>query len=125
MLLLGAVLVGVSAGAVQLGMGWYDKDDGSVSDGLKVVPYYIGVHSERDAWRHLRTLVEAKEEHAKGFGIPYGGAMIYHADMSMEAVRYPVAEFEKSVKENGRVTGNLLLPAALAHNAPDAAGNRG
>jgi hypothetical protein len=58
----------------------------------------------------LRTLVQSKEEYAKGFGIPFGGAMIYHADMSMEAVRYPVAEFEKSVKQNGSVTGNLLLP---------------
>lgn len=112
----GAVLVGVSAGAMQLGMGWYSKDDRGVSEGLKLVPYYIGVHSERDDWLHLRTLVEGREEYAKGFGIPFGGAMICHADMSMEAVRYPVAEFERSITENGRVKGNLLMPAALASN---------
>lgn len=106
----GAVVVGVSAGAVQLGMGWYGRHHGHVSDGLKLVPYYIGVHGERDDWVPLRTLVQSREEYAKGFGIPFGGAMIYHADMSMEAVRYPVAEFEKSVKQNGSVTGNLLLP---------------
>jgi peptidase E len=118
----GAVIVGVSAGAVQLGMGWNGKDHGHVVGGLKLVPYYIGVHDERDDWLRLRTLVEAREEYAKGFGIPAGGAMIYHADMSMEAVRYPIAEFERSVKESGRVRGNLLLPVAPARTVKDAPG---
>jgi peptidase E len=110
----GAVLVGVSAGAMQLGMGWYGKDDRAVSDGLKLVPYYIGVHGERDDWLQLRTLVEGREEYAKGFGIPSGGAMILHADLSMEAVRYPVTEFERSITAKGKVKGNLLMPAAPA-----------
>jgi peptidase E len=112
----GAVVVGVSAGAVQLGMGWRGKSAGRDSGGLKLVPYYIGVHGERDDWLALRTLVESREDYAKGFGIPSGGAMIYHADMSMEAVRYPVAEFEKSVQKNGRLMGNLLLPAGDAQH---------
>jgi peptidase E len=120
----GAVLAGVSAGAMQLGLGWGGKEDGSVSDGLKLVPYYIDVHRERDDWHHLRTLVEAREEYAKGFGIPSGGAMILHADMSMEAVRHPIAEFEKSVNEYG-TAGNLLLPAAPACNTTNTPGNRG
>lgn len=115
----GAVVVGVSAGAVQLGMGWNGKD-GGVTAGLKLVPYYIGVHGERDDWSGLRQLVAAKEEYAKGFGVPFGGAMIYHADMSIEAVRHPVAEFEKSVKDSGRVTGNLLLPGTPPCSATDA-----
>ena len=121
----GAVLVGVSAGAVQLGMGWFTRDHQRVSDGLKLVPYYIGVQRERDDWQGLRSLVETREEYAKGFGIPFGGAMIYHADMSMQAVRYPVAEFEKSVRENGAVKGNLLLPAAPACNTTNTPLNRG
>jgi cyanophycinase len=112
----GAVVVGVSAGAMQLGMGWNGKDCGLVSDGLKLVPHYIAVHDEREEWRKLRSLVESREEYAKGFGIPFGGAMIYHPDMSMQAVRHPVAEFEKSAKESGMVTGNLLLPLMPAHN---------
>lgn len=116
----GAVIIGVSAGAVQLGMGWFGKEDGGVSDGLKLVPYYIDAHSERDDWAELRKLVAVREEYAKGFGIPTGGAMIYHPDMSIEAVGHPVAELEKSVKENGRVTGNLLLPGAAARTAADA-----
>jgi peptidase E len=120
----GAVLVGVSAGAQQLGMGWKSAGNGGVSDGMMLVPYYVGVHGERDDWFHLRTLVETKEEYAKGFGIPSGGAMVFHADMSMEAVRFPVAEFEKSVNESA-VKGNLLLPAAPACNWSTTPGNRG
>ncbi len=121
----GAVLIGVSAGAMQLGLGWYSPDARNVSEGLKLVPYYIGVHSERDDWSHLRKLVERREEYAKGFGIPFGGAMIFHADMSMEAVRHPVAEFERSNTEKGRVKGNLLLPAATMRETPDSPGTRG
>lgn len=117
----GAVIVGVSAGAVQMGMGWHGKE-GGVAEGLKLVPYYIDAHSERDDWSRLRKLVAAREEYAKGFGIPFGGAMIYHADRSIEAVRYPVAEFEKPVRENGKVMGNLLLPGALAGTATDTLG---
>jgi cyanophycinase len=112
----GAVLVGVSAGAMQLGMGWHDNGAEGMGSGLKLVPYYVDVHDERDDWAHLRTLVQSREEYAKGFGIPSGGAMIYHADMSVEAVRFPVAEFERTVKEKNdrQVTANLLLPVNKA-----------
>lgn len=111
----GATIIGVSAGSVQLGMGWYGKDGESVVSGLSLVPYYIDVHGEPDDWAGLRKLVAAREEYAKGFGIPLGGAMIYHADASMEAVRLPVSEFEKSARENGRLVGNLLLPVPRSH----------
>lgn len=108
----GAVLVGVSAGAMQLGMGWSGAGNASVAEGLKLVPYYIDVHSEQDDWSRLRKLIAAREEYAKGFGIPVGGAMIYHPDVSVEAVRLPVVELERSARDNGPVTGNLLLPVA-------------
>jgi peptidase E len=115
----GAVLVGVSAGAMQLSMGWQGKNDGDIAGGLTLVPYYIDVHDERDDWARLRQLVEAKEGYAKAFGIPTGGAMIYHADLSIEAVRHPLAEFEKSVEDDGRLKRNLLLPATPPRTASD------
>jgi len=43
----------------------------------------------------------------------------------MNAERNPVVEFEKSVKDNRRVTGNLLLPVAPARNPADPPANRG
>lgn len=119
----GAVLVGVSAGAVQLGMGWWHgEEDRGVSVGLKLVPHYIDAHDEQDGWAQLSRLVEVREEFVKGFGIPMGGAMIYHADTSIEAVRFPLAEFGKPVQENGKLTRSLLLPESLAHKATDAPG---
>jgi len=111
----GAVLVGVSAGAMQLGMGWSGRDPGRISEGLKLVPYYIDVHGEPDDWLRLRTVVEAREEYAKGYGIRTGGALIYHADMSLEAVRHPVAELQRPVKGSGKVSGGLLLPVEPGH----------
>lgn len=108
----GAVVVGVSAGAMHLGLGWHGAEQGRFSQGLQLFPHYIGVHSERADWQELRKLVETRGEHARGYGIPTGGTLIYHADLSLEAVRYPVAEFTRSVKENGEVTGSLLLPAS-------------
>lgn len=113
----GAVLVGVSAGAMQLGMGWLKRDSPGTSVGLKLVPSYVDVHGERNDWRHLRQLIEAQEEYAKGFGIPLGGGLIFHADMSIEAMHRPVSEFEKSPDENSRMKSNLLLPAAHARSS--------
>lgn len=113
-----AVVIGVSAGAVHLGKGWFDVSRGDVSNGLKLVPYYIDVHREEDDWAELRGLVERKEEYARGFGIPSGGALICHTDMSLEAVRSPVIEFEKSEKQNKKVIANLLLPSREACGRP-------
>jgi len=111
----GAVVAGVSAGAVHLGMGWYTSDHRRFSPGLKLFPYYAGVHGERADWLELRRLVETGEEPApgrtcRGYGIPSGGALIYHADRSLEAVRYPVTEFSRSVNGNGEVQSGLLVP---------------
>lgn len=121
----GAVLMGVSAGAMQLGMGWRSEHTGRVSDGLRLVPYYIDVHGERDDWPQLRTLVHAREDFARGLGIPLGGAMIFHPDMSMEAIRHPVTEFERSAAGTGRMRGNLVLPAPPLLGSSNANGSRG
>lgn len=110
----GAVVMGVSAGAMQLGMGWRGAGDAGFCEGLQLVPYYIGAHGEREDWRELRALVNGREEYAKGFGISTGGALIFHPDLSMEAVRHPVAEFERAGGGGGGVKGNLLLPATRA-----------
>jgi cyanophycinase-like exopeptidase len=112
----GAVVMGVSAGAMQLGLGWHDGGTGGMPDGLKLIPYYVDVHDEREDWSRLRRLVESREEYAKGFGIPSGGAMIYHADLSIEAVRFAVVEIEKTVKEkkDRGVAMNLLCPVKKA-----------
>lgn len=105
-----AVIVGVSAGSVQLGMGWIDSACGGVSTGIGLVPYYIDVHNEKDDWIDLRRLVDNQGKVSRGFGIPSAGALICHADMSLEAVGSPVTEFEMSEEQSMKVMENLLLP---------------
>ncbi len=93
----GAVLIGVSAGAIQLGSrGWLDDeggyDEGRVFTTFQLVPFVIDVH-EGEQWDRLHDTVRNGEEHCRGFGIPSGGGAIFHPDWSMEAIRHPLAEF--------------------------------
>lgn len=86
----GALLIGVSAGAVQLGLkGW--SEDGATFDTLRLVPFVVDAHDE-PGWAHLLRVVPKAGEHARGFGIPTGGGALYHPDYSVEPVRHPLVE---------------------------------
>jgi hypothetical protein len=93
----GAILVGVSAGAVQLGLkGWSEApsaDNPEIFDTLRLVPFVIDVHDE-GSWTGLLRAVPRAGEHARGFGIPTGGGALYHPDYSLEPVRHPLTEVE-------------------------------
>jgi cyanophycinase len=108
----GAVLIGISAGAVQLGLFGLVQEEGSLNkliDTFKLVPFIIGAHEERQEWKRLREAIELLDGSAKGIGIPTGGGLIYYADQSMEAIRYPLNEF--SMRE-GLISSSLLLPTS-------------
>ena len=90
----GAALVGVSAGAMQLGLGAPDADagpDGMVPT-LGLVPHLIDVHAEVDEWRALRSHVRRSRWGANGWGIPTGGAVIVRSDGSAEIFGAPILE---------------------------------
>lgn len=106
----GAVLLGVSAGAVQLGLKGWD-DDGTLFDTFRVVPFVIDAHDEPQ-WTRLSSVVPRAGEHIRGFGIPSGGGVIYHPDYSMEPVRHPMVEV--SVNEEGQVRQALVFPGETA-----------
>jgi peptidase E len=95
----GALLIGLSAGAVQLGSrGWMETGNGpgeyKVFTTFQLVPFVIDVHDEEEGqWERLHNTVADGEEHCRGFGIPTGGGAIFHSDWSMEAIRHPLAEF--------------------------------
>ncbi|PON12077.1 peptidase [Candidatus Entotheonella serta] len=79
----GALCVGVSAGAVQLGLqGWREKSDGAdcVFDTFQVVPRIIDVHDEAGDWRRLRARLRAHQGQVRGLGIPFGGVVVYYPD---------------------------------------------
>ena len=83
----GALLMGVSAGAIQLGAAARPGKQTRLS----LVPYVIDVHDEPE-WQRLSASIEQLEGTRVGLGIPTGGAAIIHPDFSMETVRKPVTE---------------------------------
>ena len=104
----GAVLVGISAGAVQLGRyGIVETPESPVPellDMFNLVPMVIDTHDERAEWGRLsRTII--LQGAATGLGIPSGGGVIVHADATIEPLRRPAHEFRF---EGGRVTQSLL-----------------
>lgn len=104
----GAILIGISAGAVQLGLkGW---DDDGPFDALRLVPFVVDAHGE-PAWPDLHRVLPKAGEHARGFGIPSGGGALYHPDYSVEPVRHPLTEVE--ITENG-LRQALLIPGQSA-----------
>jgi len=89
----GAVLIGVSAGAVQLGLkGWNDDE---IFDTFSLVPFVVDVHDE-PSWSGLLRAVPKAGELARGFGIPSGGGALYHPDYSLEPVRHTLTEVENT-----------------------------
>lgn len=106
----GAVLVGVSAGAVQLGMaGWPEGRTAQLFATWGLVPYLVGAHAEDDDWAELRAAVLAHDGQAVGFGIPRGGGLAYHPDGTVEPLRHPLVEVRAA---DGRVTTAMVLPSS-------------
>jgi peptidase E len=102
----GAVLVGLSAGAIQLGLQ-AAAEDGTPVDSFRLVPFVVDVHDE-PTWAHLPQRVRRGGEHARGYGIPTGGGALYHSDYSLEPVRHPVTEIE--IDAEGEARSSLVLP---------------
>jgi peptidase E len=108
----GAILIGVSAGAVQLGQyAIVERSSGTTEllDMLKLFPHIVSAHDEKSDWESLSKVVQMLDGAASGIGIPSGGGLIYHADNSIEAVRRSLYTF--SMKD-GLLTRDVLLPAA-------------
>lgn len=108
----GASLIGVSAGAIHLSMGFLaiEAEPESFQQAMKMCPYYISAHDEGASWLGLKNLLEHRETYAKGYGIPFGGGMLYHPDNSVEPVRMPITEFSYTADDESRLLSNVLLP---------------
>jgi cyanophycinase len=106
----GAVVMGISAGAVQLGL--YGLIERGVSPaGLMgtfgLVPFVIDAHDEGRKWEQLRGTIRFLDGPTKGIGIPAGGGLIYYPDRRVEAIRHPLLELSA---EGGEISDTLLLP---------------
>lgn len=104
----GAVLVGVSAGAVQLGLGALLETSTMKKLSLfQFAPFYVDAHDAGSEWWNLKALVNLAGDGARGIGIPAGGGMIYSPDGTLEPIRKGLPEFSR---EGGRILEKLLLP---------------
>jgi cyanophycinase len=111
----GAVLIGVSAGAIQLGryaaIATPESNGTQLLDMFNFVPLVVDVHDEPREWTTLSSTIHLLEGAAVGLGIPSGGGVIVHPDATIEPVRHPAHEF---VYDGARVTHTLLCPPAPA-----------
>jgi len=87
----GASLIGVSAGAVQLGLCCLAAD-GSLIETFGLVPFIIGAHEEFDNWKTPKELLQLSGGGKPAIGLPAGGGAIYHPDHTLEPLRYPLLE---------------------------------
>lgn len=109
----GAVLLGISAGAMQLGLrGWSERGSAAAASfaTLGLAPYVVSAHDE-PGWSSLRDVLRADDQQRQGLGIRTGGGAICYPDGRLEAVRQPLDLFRAS-------------PAGLQHRtiAPPALG---
>lgn len=107
----GALLCGVSAGAIQLGWAAYRRASGAtlkLAAAFRFVPCVIDVHDEEGNWATLKEVLEKAEPRVRGIGIPAGGGLVFHSDDdSIEPIRRPVHECTLS---DGTFEDRLLLP---------------
>jgi len=106
----GAILMGVSAGAVQLGLGCLSNAaQPKPLDMFRFAPFYVGAHDEGNDWFDLRALVNLAQSDARAIGLPAGGGAVYYADGTLEPLRKPLIEI---LKEDSQITENILAPPA-------------
>jgi cyanophycinase len=114
----GAALVGISAGAIQLGryavLNESDSTALELLDVFNLAPAMIDVHDERDDWGKLSSTVRLLEGATVGIGIPTGGGIVVHPDGAVEALRHVAHEISW---DGTRLVRSLLVPLENAKGA--------
>lgn len=109
----GAVLVGISAGAAQLGRYGIAETPESlgaeVFDVFNLVPMVIDAHDEQNEWARLQRTMQSLNAEVTGLGIPSGGGVVVHPDTTIEALRHPAHTFVF----DGTTVTHALLPAEV------------
>jgi hypothetical protein len=101
----GAVLIGISAGAMQLGLRAWTGGGEAPFETLRLAPVVVDVHDE-PAWTALTHVVTTLGGAGRGLGIPTGGGAVVHPDLTVEPVRRALVEISV---EDGVVRRALLL----------------
>lgn len=110
----GAVLIGVSAGAIQLGTHAAIKNDSSTSSLIEtfgLVRLIIDVHDEQEEWKTLSSTIHLLEGAAVGVGIRRGGGLMVHPDGVIEPIREILDEF---TFREGKLRHAVIMPDLVA-----------
>ncbi len=115
----GALLIGLSAGAVQLGLSGIretpartngseagSQEESTLFDTFKLIPLLIDAHQEPD-WDRLSQALPKLGDLIQGLGIPSGGGAFVHPDMTVEPIRRPMVELSM---KNDEVRQSLIFP---------------
>ena len=121
----GATLIGVSAGAVQLGShGVRERArSGELFETFGLCPFLVIAHGEEQTWSAVAHAARVLDVPTQAIDVPFGGGVIYRADGSLEAMRRPAQEF---LLERGVITRRSRLPppptdpASRSPSAPSA-----
>lgn len=106
----GAILIGISAGAQQLGLCGNLEGGPSGTELLstfQLVPFVIDAHDEGRGWGRLQRAVRLLSGSVRGIGIPAGGGLVYYPEQRVEAVRRPLHEFST---DGGGIKEALIFP---------------
>ena len=106
----GALIIGVSAGAVQCGSHAAvsrPRRTTSLIETFGFAAYIVDAHDEKNEWVTLATTVHLLEGGAEGLGIPAGGALAVHPDGTLEPIRRAVDQY---TYRDGRVRHTVLVP---------------
>ncbi len=105
----GTTLIGVSAGAIQL--GWQclleNGTQKEILDTLRIAPFLVDTGHSLLEWKNLRSLINDSESMKRGIGIPAGSGVIYHADQTVEVLNKTVDEL---VMNQNEIQQTMLLP---------------
>jgi len=106
----GAILIGISAGAIQLGKQEF-KEQGDTKKNkdlksLQLVPFIIDVHSD-DLWQGLKEHLLSEGNGAQGIGIPKGAGLAYQSNEPLKPIRFSCIEFHNI---NNRIHQSFIEP---------------
>jgi cyanophycinase len=115
----GALLIGISAGAVQLGQYMLPESGNLSAEPLKtfgLVPVVIGAHEEKEEWELLKETVRRVGGTACGIGLAAGSGCVYHRDQILEPIRHPLVEFSL---QGAQLKHHIVFPPGAEHDEQD------
>ncbi|HLL41815.1 MAG TPA: Type 1 glutamine amidotransferase-like domain-containing protein [Segetibacter sp.] len=108
----GCILIGVSAGAVQLGWQSLKATDEKIkaTEAFKFLPFIVLVHNDKDELVKVESLLQNSDTIKRAYEIPFGGGLIFHPDNTVEAIRKPINEF---ILKEDTLIHTLIFPGNL------------